>query len=292
MTELRQKNIDNSNSSRKKLVAAVCAVISLAVIVFIFLVSKNSIYCAVAENKAENNDFASALGIIRKTTDEKSEVLEKYIELRIDINNFYPELLSEYNGEKIAEWCEKSAYINQNADLLGEGISAKAQRLSAVLNTVSSLVSEYEMQRADVLEMMDIFLEINRLHTNGDDGKNIGFTVQEERAKIERWQSLCRNFETYARKIPGYENIYLLSYLIKEVQGECIDLGTAVNSVIESGYAETDLVRFSGEGRKTYPDIRSSTDSVNLLEKNNYEFHVHKSICRSLTEALGEFYIP
>ena len=87
------------------------------------------------------------------------------------------------------------------------------------------------------------------------------------------------------------ESIYLLTYLIKEVQGECTDLEYIIVSVTESGYSETDVVRFSGEARKKYPDIRSSTASVNLLEKENYELYVYRGICRALVEKLGEFYI-
>ena len=66
-----------------------------------------------------------------------------------------------------------------------------------------------------------------------------------------------------------------------------------VDIVIENGYTETDTVRLNIEGKKRYPDLRSSNnESVNLLEKDNYELYVYKGICRAFVESLGEFYVP
>ena len=81
--------------------------------------------------------------------------------------------------------------------------------------------------------------------------------------------------------------------MIKEVQGEIADLNAAMDSVIADGYAETDLVRFSGEGQKRFPDIyNSSNESVNLTDKEKYEQYMYKELCTGFVESLGGFYAP
>lgn len=289
---ITQNRTEKSNGNKKFLVAAACVVFVLAVLITVSLAAKNPFYVAMAQKKAEGGDFSAAAEYIAKTDGEKSEMLDKYILLRLDVNRSYPDLLTEYSGEKIAAWSETAAVLNENADLLGEEISAEVQRLSETLTAIADGVSGYEVMRADVLSMMDVFQEINRLHMKGEDGKNIGFTVAAEKEKIRMWEQQCEALEQYSIGVDRSESIYLLTYLIKEVQGECTDLEDVIDSVTESGYSETDTVRFSGEARKKYPDIRSSTASVNLLEKDNYELYLYKGICRALVENLGEFYIP
>ncbi len=294
MAEARKIQTEKiSHGNRKTLVAAVCVILFLAVVLFAFLAAKNPIYISLAQKQTAENDFSTAYETVQKASGAQAELLEKYITLRIDINNSYPDLLSDFDEAKINEWNEGAALINEKSDLLGEKLSVDAQLLYQTLLSVTDCISEYAVIRPDILSMMDIFHEINRLHTKDTDGKNIGFTVLEERAKISGWEHQCGLLSDFSLKVPGYESIYLLNYLIKETQGECADLTAAINSVTESGYSETDKVRFSGEGRKTYPDIKSSNnESVNLLEKNNYEFYMYKGICRALVESLAEFYTP
>ncbi len=292
MTELKAQNRkENRVGNRKILVAVVCIAV-LAALLVIALVSKNQIYFSAAQRKAAKGDYAYAMELAEKSGSKETEILEKYIALRIDINSSYPDLLADFDFEKIKQWSETAAEIIAQGDLVGEAIAKDAAALSQTLGIITDGITGYEAIRADVLSMMDVFLEINRLHSKGEDGKNIGFTVEEERKKISMWEQQCSAVEEYARTVDSAENIYLLNYLIKEVQGECSDLSDAIDSVIESGYSETDRVRFSGETRKNYPDIRSSNASVNLLEKDNYELYVYKGICRALVENLGEFYIP
>lgn len=294
MTEIKAQNrTAEHNGNRKPLVAAVCVVLVLAALLIVFLAAKNPIFFAAAQKKTENGDFLSAMELVGKADGDDARILEEYIALRVDINNCYPALLTEFNSRKIREWSGIAASVNGKRDVLGEEISADVQELSETLNAVITGVTGYEALRYDVLSMMNVFLEINRLHTKGDDGKNIGFTVAEEREKIRMWENQCASVEEYALSIPNPESAYLLNYLIKEVQGECFDLSDAIDSVIESGYSETDKVRFSGEGRKTYPDMRNSNgESVNLLEKDTYELFVYEGVCRAFAESLGEYYMP
>lgn len=294
MSEMQVRNRKGqTNGNRKPLVAAVCVVLVLAVTITVFLAAKNPVSIIAAEKRAEKGDFSQAAEFISKANGEKAEILEKYIMLRLDIISTYPDLLTEFSSEKINSWKESTDYIIANADLVSEEILAQNQLISQALDGIVSGIAGYEALRADVLSMMDVFNEINRLSSKDAEGNSISFTVAEEREKIRQWEQKCAALEEYSRSINGSESIYLLNYLIKEAQGECIDLNEKMNIVIENGYAETDNVRLNIEGKKRYPDIRSSNDeSVNLLEKDNYELYVYKGICRAFVESLGEFYMP
>ncbi len=294
MPKMQVKNRkEQTNGNRKPLVAAVCVVLALAVMITAFLAAKSPIFLFAAEKRAEKGDFSQAAEDISKSNGEKAEVLEKYIMLRLDMISTYPDLLTEFSMEKINFWKESTDYLISNADLLSEEILAPTQAISQALDGIITGVAGYEALRSDVLSMMDVFNEINRLSSKDADGNNISFTVAEEREKIRQWEQKCAALEEYSRSVNGSESIYLLNYLIKEAQGECIDLNEKMNIVIENGYAETDNVRLNIEGKKRYPDIRSSNnESVNLLEKNSYELYVYKGICRAFVESLGEFYLP
>lgn len=294
MPEMKTENrIKQPNGNKKPLVAAVCVVLALAVMLVGFLAAKGPIFCMVAEKKAERGDFSEAIEAVAQSNGEKAEILEKYIALRLDIIESYPALITEFDFEKISSWKENADFITEKSDLLSEEISAQAQLLSQVLGEIINGITGYESMRDDVLEMMDVFNEINRISAKDADGNYVSITVADEREKISRWEIACNTLEDYARSIRGSESIYLLNYLIKEVQGECTDLNEKLDFIIQSGYSETDPVGLDVEGTKRYPDIRSSSNaSVNLLEKENYELYVYKGICRALVESLGEFYMP
>lgn len=293
MPELKADNrIKKPNGNRKPLVAAVCVVLAVAVLFIVFLAAKSPVFLAAAEKRAERGEFSKAMESVSQSSGEKAEILEKYIALRLEIIESYPELLTEFNIDKIHTWRNTVDFISGKSDLLSEGILLQVQSVSQVLDGIIAGVAGYEAMREDVLSMMDVFNELNRLSSKDAEGNSIGFTVAEERAKISQWEQKCNALEEYSRSVEGSESIYLLNYLIKETQGECVDLNGKLDIVIQSGYSETDNVRLNIEGTKRYPDIRSSSASVNLLEKENYELYVYKGICRALVETLGEFYVP
>lgn len=294
MSEMQVRNRkENANGNRKPLVAAVCVVLAVAVMITAFLAAKSPVYFFAAEKRAERGEFSQAAEDISKSSGEKAAVLEKYIMLRLDIISAYPGLLTEFNIEKIRFWKESTDYLLANADLLGEEILAQTQSISQAVDGIISGVAGYEALRSDVLLMMDVFNEINRLSSKDAEGNYISFTVAEERAKIRQWEQKCAALEAYSFSVNGSDSIYLLNYLIKEAQGECLDLNEKMDIVIQNGYGETDNVRLNIEGKKRYPDIRgNNNESVNLLEKDNYELYVYKGICRACVESLGEFYLP
>ncbi len=292
MAERKQKqNAFIQNHGKKPLIAAVSVICALVAVIVIFLALKNTIYFSFAQNKAEKSEFSHAMQLVEKISSEEAKLLEKYLTLRFDINRSYPELVSEFNIEKINEWCAVAEELCENTDILGEKISADAELLRQRLAQISGCYTGYQTIRSEVLSMMDVFAEFNRLYTVAADGKNTAFTVEQERRKIAAWEQQNSALMNYTATIPGYENIYLLNYLIKEVQGECGDLREAMDKVVAMGYAETDLIRLNGTAQKKFPGIQNSNnETVNVLEKEKYEQYMFKSICSQLTESLGEFY--
>lgn len=279
-------------NKKSALIIAISVIAALIVAVFAILLSKDTAFYYAAKSNVESGDFVSAGKMIEKSEHKNAEILEDYINLRLEINRDYPLLISEFDKEKIEAWSEKAKRICENSEPLGTDISYEAENLSRTLSEIVSCEKEYVELQADILEMMDVFNEINRLHTKASDGKNVSFTVFEERAKISSWTHLSEKIFSYVSRIPGNENIYLLNYMIKEAQGEISELSAAIDSVAESGYAETDLVRFSGDAVKMFPDITNSDgDSVNLLEKENYERFMYEELCRVLVQKLAVFYI-
>lgn len=287
----QKQNTFLQNHGKKPLIAAVSVICALVAVIVTFLALKNTLYFSLAQKKAEKSEFSQALHLVEKSGGEEAKLLERYLALRFDINRSYPELISEFDIDKINEWKAVAEELCGEADILGEKIGAETQLLHDRLVQISDSYAGYQAIRSEVLNMMDVFAEFNRLYTVAADGKNTAFTVEQERQKIDEWEQQNSALMSCAAVIPGYENIYLLNYLIKEVQGECSDLREAMDKVVEMGYTETDLIRLSGTAEKKFPSIQNSnSETVNVLEKETYEQYMFKSICSRLTESLGEFY--
>lgn len=295
MTDYRQNQntVVENRSSRKPLIAAVGVICTLLVILIAFLACKNTVFYSAAEKKAENLEFSEAVELAGNVSSEKGDLLSDYLVLRIDINANYPMLLSELNTDKINEWNITATKICESNAGLSEKIIADTAAIKQRLNAISDCLNGFYEIKGDILSLMDIFNEVNRLHTKGADGKNIGFTVADEKAKLSQWQLQLGILSEYAQTVPNSENIYLLTYLIKEAQGELAEINESIDAVTASGYSETDLVRFGSTGQKTFPGIQNdSGESVNVLEKESYIEFMLQSIERELAESIGEFYIP
>ncbi len=285
--------VAENHGKKKALVAAVSVIAALSLLLIIFLASKNSIFYSAAKSKAEKNEFSLAMSLIENSSSEKAGILKEYIALRLDINENFPALLSDFNIEKIKNWADTAELICSQADSLDPDIAATANELLQTLSQIISCEAEYESMKSDILELMNVFNEINRLHTKDAEGKNTAFTIAEERSRINSWERLNNTLSTFTAKIPGSENIYLLNFLVKEAYGEFSELTDAIDSVAASGYSETDLVRFSGDAKKLFPDItNNSGESVNLLDKERYERFMFNEICRQLAESLAPYYAP
>ncbi len=289
---MNNSNRQINSPNRKKLIIAVCVVACLAVLLLAFLLMKNTLFLSAAEKKAESQDFKSAQSYLDGIDNEKANALSQYVSLRIDINSNYALLLSDFNIDIITEWKNTADEILSNKEYLSENIKNTVEELSSKLDTIFSLYEEFSEMESDILELMDIFGEINRLYTKDENGNNTSFTVSEEYAKIERWTELYNTVSDYFSKIPNGDNIYLLSYLLKETLGEIDDLNSAMDNILSKGYSETDTVRVSGEGHKQYQSITNSNGvTVNLARKEEYTEYLFSSICRTLTESLAEYYL-
>jgi len=285
-------NIRASDHGKKKpVIAAVSVIAALAAVLIIFLASKNSVFLSMARYNAKNGNFSVASALIGHSGHEYADAVEDYINLRADINTNYPTLLIGYDSTKIKDWSETAERLCGESDALGEVLSAEVTKLSIVLSQIVSAEEEYIALKSDILDMMDVFNEINRLHTKDAQGKNITFTIAEEKTKISNWERLNANVMSFISRVPGNENIYLLNYMAKEVQGEISELNDALKGVAASGYSETDTVRFSGDAVKRFPDItNSSGESVNLLDKITYEKFMYEEFCNKLVQNLVSYY--
>lgn len=287
----KQNTAGANHGKRKALVAAVLIVAVSALILIAILFSKDSVFLAVSKLYAQSGNYKVAASLIEHSGHEKADAVSDYVNLRLEINKSYPVLLSEYDAEKIEAWAQTAENLCSETDALGSDLALEATQLSDILSQIVEAEREYNSLRSDILEMMDVFNEINRLHTKDAEGKNTAFTIADERLKIEDWAVLNDKILEFISSIPGSENIYLFNYMAKEVQGEISELTVAIDGVAESGYAETDLVRFSGDAERRFPDItNSSGESVNLIDKETYEKFMYEEFCNKLIQNLASYY--
>lgn len=292
MTDYTPKpNTETKNHGKKrKIIAAVSVVAAISVLLIAFLAAKNSIFFFLAQNQAENSDYKAAVSLADKSDSESADILKDYAVLRIEINKYYPLLLSDFNLDKIREWSEIAKKVNAGSYLLNDELSAEIMELDTALAQIISCCEEYGALKADILNMMDVFAEINRLHTKDAEGKNTAFTVEQERARINQWTDINGRMLAFVARIPRSENIYLINFLAKEAQGEIADFAATIDGVAAL-YGETALVRFSGDAFKQYPDISSSNGKrVNLLEKEGFEQFMYEELCTELVNTLAGFY--
>lgn len=287
-----KKHIDKKNhGKRKALIAAVSVVVALIAFLIIILFSKDSVLLAVSKLCAQNGNYSSASRVIEHSGHKDADTMRDYVNLRLDINSSYPMLLSEYDAVKVEGWAQTAEKICGNTDALGSSLALEAIQLSEILSDIVGAEREYNELKSDILDMMDVFNEINRLHAKDAEGKNISFTIADERVKIAGWSLLNEDILRFISQVPGNENIYLFNYMAKEAQGEISELTSAIDSVAQNGYSETDLVRFSGDVEKRFPDITNSNgESVNLLDKERYEIFMYKEFCNKLVQNLASYY--
>lgn len=277
--------------SRKPLAIAAVVVAVLAVVLIAVLFAKDSFLYRRAQSKAERGEYSQAVSMLKNASAEKAVALRDYLELRMDISRKYPALLAEFDIEVMTEWKDSAQDISQRNKDFSKDLKEESDELSARLETICSVYYEYDEKRGDILEMMEIFNEVNRLYTDDGTGHNIGFTVAEENLKIARWEELNRSLIEFSGRIPDGDRVYLLTYLIRETQGELEDLKTAMSNITSKGYSETDNVRVSGTGRKTFPAVINSDGvSVSVASKETYESYLALGIYRALVQSLAEYY--
>ncbi len=286
---------ERGGKSRAVLIAAVCLIALAIAAIVAFLFFKDSLFLSIAQKNALKGDFRAALTAAERSSSDDADAIEEYAKLRIEINSRYPSMLARPEKYELDGWNTRAsgaASIAAASEKIDDGLKAEIAGLAEKLASVCSLYDELETRMADISELMDLFAEINRLYTPGEDGNKPAFTIYEERQKISRWKFLLDEIRGYAYRLPEGDSIYLLSYMLKEAQGEIEDLEKAMDRIAATGtITESDTVRVSGSGKKVFPSVESSSGaSVNLTAKEGYLEYLVAGIHRSLVGDLAEYY--
>ncbi len=283
---------ENGNSRKKIIIIAACVLAFIGALVLAFFLLKDAIFVLIAQSNAEKGKFSSAQSVLENVENEKADALKEYISLRTEINTEYSSLITGFDEMTVRDWAERASKADAASEGLSEQIRKSISALSGKLNSICSLYDEYQSVYPDLLELMDVFNEVNRLYTKDYTGHNTPFTISEEKNKIARWNELLSEAQAYTAKLPSEDRTYLLSYMLKEAQGEIRELDETMDRLLEtSGVSETDEIMAKGDGQKIFPSVESSSGvSVNLTEKYEYAEHISDGVYRTLIETLGEYY--
>ena len=285
-------NTENGQGKRRKIIALALVIVVLIGIGAGVLIARDKILFDVAIGYAEAKDFDSAETYAIKVNSKKGKYLCKYIDLRQEINKHYPELYSEFDQELLTRWHTVSSELYVNRDYFGVTIARDIYNIDMRLDGILQTVEIYNKLEPEFSNVFEIFNEVNRLYSKGDDGFYVTFTIAEEIAKIDKWDADIAKISDFARKMYNGESVYLLNYFIKEAEAESSELRTSMESFLELGYSENDEVRATGTGVKRFPDVRNSDgEEVNVQDVERYKEFMFDGLCTALIEALGEFYV-
>ncbi|MBR0120982.1 MAG: hypothetical protein IJM10_04260 [Clostridia bacterium] len=259
------------NKRVKKTVIITAAVIAAALVAVFFNRSKLIVY--FSQRSINSGDYSTAETLLEYDKSETSAALGEYINLRRDIKRQYPSLLREFDAEKIAEWRASAKSLYEKDAIGNASINACIKKIYAGTGLILSADSEYSNISADVDSLLDVFSEYNRLRIQKN-GVNTVFTLREEYSKLEKWQANLKNISDYAEVIPDYENVYLLSYLIKEAQSEIVQLKSEMDAAAADGYALDDNVHYNGSSARNFPAINNGSGTV-ITFRNKPEFEKH-----------------
>lgn len=259
------------NKRVKKTVIITAAVIAAALVAVFFNRSKLIVY--FSQRSINSGDYSTAETLLEYDKSETSAALVEYINLRRDIKRQYPSLLREFDAEKIAEWRASAKSLYEKDAIGNASINACIKKIYAGTGLILSADSEYSNISADVDSLLDVFSEYNRLRIQKN-GVNTVFTLREEYSKLEKWQANLKNISDYAEVIPDYENVYLLSYLIKEAQSEIVQLKSEMDAAAADGYALDDNVHYNGSSARNFPAINNGSGTV-ITFRNKPEFEKH-----------------
>lgn len=259
------------NKRVKKTVIITAAVIAAALVAVFFNRSKLIVY--FSQRSINSGDYSTAETLLEYNKSETSAALGEYINLRRDIKRHYPSLLREFDAEKIAEWRASAKSLYEKDAIGNASINACIKKIYAGTGLILSADSEYSNISDDVDSLLDVFSEYNRLRIQKN-GVNTVFTLREEYSKLEKWQANLKNISDYAEVIPDYENVYLLSYLIKEAQSEIVQLKSEMDAAAADGYALDDNVHYNGSSARNFPAINNGSGTV-ITFRNKPEFEKH-----------------
>lgn len=266
------------------------AVLLVLVIAGIFL--RNDLLFFAGEKLAENKNFTASQTVLGYGSDEKCRALAEYVALRNGINEKFPLLLENYDCDTVRQWRSTVERLNSEGLLKGTSVESDIHSLAVRLKYICDADDSFERTEKLLHELMDVFLEYNRLHIHTN-GINTRFTVNEELAKLEKWQAKLEEITDYAQSLPDYEQIYLFSYVIKEARGEIEELYAAMQSILDAGYGPDDEIRYSDNSRKSFPVTENQNGvSVSLTNKRAYTEQIHLELREYLVQSqLITYYI-
>ncbi len=242
----------------------------LLILVFTGILLRNDLLFFAGERLVQGRNFTAAENVLEYGSDEKCRALCEYAALRNSINEKYPLLLENYDSDTVMQWRSTVERLNSEGLLKDTFAQADVYSLAVRLKYICNADASFERIQTSLHELMDVFLEYNRLHIHTN-GINTRFTVNEELAKLEMWQAELEEITDYARSLPDYEQIYLFSYVIKEARGEIEELYAAMQSILDAGYGPDDEIRYSDNSRKSFPVTENQSGvSVSLTNKSAY----------------------
>ncbi len=264
----------------------------LLILILTGILIRNDLLFFAGERLAESRNFTAAEKVLGYGSDEKCMALAQYAALRNDINAKYPLLLEKYDGETVSRWRTSVELLNSQGLLRDTSVESDIHSLAVKLKYICDADASFEHTENLLHELMDVFLEYNRLHIHTN-GINTRFTVNEELAKLERWQAKLEEITDYAQSLPDYEQIYLLSYVIKEARGELEELYDAMQAALDAGYGPDEEIRYSDNSRKRFPVTENQNGvSVSLINKSAYTEQVRVELREYLVQSqLVTYYI-
>ncbi len=293
MARERTKNKNTAeNRSSNKIVTAVGILFAVITVLAVFLIAKDYIFIAAARNAVIDSDLEKADTFAELCSGKEAEILNRYIDLRLEISAEYAALRTNFDRQKVESWQKTAAALKNSGVSLGDEIDAQLADLSGKLDVICAALTQYDTLRPDILYLFDIFNETNRLYTKNENGQNTVFTISDELAAIISWENTAKELDYFLTNTPNGEKMYLFAFFVKEAQGEATDLRDSILRFAEQGYDLNASIRVTGELHRTFPSIRNSDGStVNLQQKDTYEECMYRGMCTALAETLGEYCI-
>ena len=289
---IEKVNNDTGNEGKKTLISAIIAVAVALAVVVIILIAKEPVFLSVSRAFAARNNFDAAEFFVQICNSDDADILDEYIDLRQDINENYALMVSDFDREKVKDWQESAGKVRDNIDALGDDIAPDAVALSETLDKICNQLDDYDLLRNDIMDLFEIFNEINRLYARDESGESTVFTISQELSTLNAWKRTANRVEQFSVGFESGTKTYLLTYFLKEAQGEEADLREAMNSFAAQGYDYNAQMRVKGATMKSFPSIRNGSGvTLNLQQKDIYEKYMYKDLCSALAETLGEFYI-
>ena len=285
-------NNGNADRSSKKIVTAVGLLIALITAVTVFLFVKEPLFLSAASKAVLNGKLDAAETYLIFCTGEEAEMLEDYIDLRQAINADYANMRSNFDRERIESWQKTAAKLREKVSFTNSKLDEQLTGLADRLNGICKTLTDYDELKPEIMELFDIFNEANRLYTKDSTGQNPVFTIEQELLMIDKWEKSAKIIDDFTANAPNGEKMYLLTFFVKEAQGEAADLRSSINGFVAQGYEVDAPIRVTGSLNRTFSSIRNSNGIlVNLQQKDTYESCMYQGMCAALTDSLGEFIV-